>query len=96
MDDREMGLEAKGENLAVTYGRIETIEEGRGKGDRVGNGNGLTNFAAALGLAGGKDNAPGVLKDIVNPAEVIVSIFGGEIKKYCRKKEFSLTAMCVR
>jgi hypothetical protein len=68
----------------------------RGLEDGVGDGNKLGNFAAALGLVGGKDNAPGVLKDIVKPAEVIVSFFGGGIKKYFRKKEFSLTAMCVR
>ena len=93
MGDRKIDFEAKGENLAVTYGRIETIEEGRGKGDRVGDGNALTNFAAALGLAGGKADAPNVLKDIVKPAEVIIFISAGKIKKYCRTKKFSLRAM---
>jgi hypothetical protein len=43
----------------------------RGMEGRVGEDNVLTDFKDALGRVGGEDGAPGVLKDIVKPAEVI-------------------------
>jgi hypothetical protein len=58
------------ENLDKTYSKIETILEGQNKGDKVGDGHALANFAAALGLAGNNKNAPKVLQAIVKTEEV--------------------------